>query len=99
MLLKQLSVPVGNACMTKRSPVLLFPEVDDFSCARPCLCSRLVAAAVEGRDDITLLRVSVRVGRNCGRTKGTLSLAQPLDLPQARPPTILHFICTRSESA
>lgn len=44
--------------------------------------SRLVAAAIEGQDVIALLAVGVRIGRNCGRTKGTLSQLEPITLAQ-----------------
>lgn len=45
-------------------------------------CSRFVAVAIEGRDAIELLAVSTRIGRNCGRMKGTLSHLEPVTLAQ-----------------
>lgn len=47
-------------------------------------CSGVVAAAVEGQDAVELLSVSVRIGRNCGRTKGVLSKLGAFAHPQAR---------------
>lgn len=47
-----------------------------------CICRRTVAVAIEGQDAVQLLGVSVRVGRNCGRTKGTLSELSPVTMPQ-----------------
>lgn len=47
-----------------------------------CICSRIVAVAIEGQDAVALLAVSVRIGRNCSRTKGTLSKLEPVAIPQ-----------------
>ena len=59
---------------------------------RSALCrSGLVAAAIEGQDALELLSVSVRIGRNCGRTKGTLAKLGTFAHPQAR-------TCQRSPS-
>lgn len=53
--------------------------------------NRLVAAAIEGQDAVALLAVSVRIGRNCGCTKGTLLRLKPVAMPQVQLPTSLAF--------
>jgi hypothetical protein len=57
----------------------------NFARGKACAswCSGVVAAAVEGQDALELLSVSVRIGRNCGRTKGVLSKLGAFANPQA----------------
>ena len=54
-------------------------------------CSRTIAAAVEGEDEVLVLHAVLRRGRSCGLPKGVLSMSQRLVLPDFRQPFALTF--------
>lgn len=47
--------------------------------------------AVEGEDEVTLVRVVLRIGSSCGLRKGALEVTQRLQIPGLRLPTQVSF--------